>query len=405
MDRQNDRIRRYRYLWCVKNGSRGPARNLVMSPIVAMVLAFCVIGGILWSCATPQADRTTPEGNYTPIPIRHAHGLKLWRSDVKPASFIVEILDPRDTSAGVLHRYVLSANPDSGTSSILIPVKAAALGSTTFTPYFERIGAASRIKGVSYGDRVMDEDLKARLETGDVLELNSGERIDLERLLALGSDVFLTNDYGDVDLDRLSELGVHPLVLTEYLEPHPLGRAEWVMLFGALTGRLNEAQRVFDHIETAYREVKAAVDTSAERPRVFAGSRYGDFWYAPGGNSYLATFFHDAGADYVFADRRWSGNAQLDFEAALAAVADADYWGLILASQQRFTMDQLRAMDERYTSLRAFREGKVFVCNTSKSDYFGKAILEPQYVLQDLVRIFHGDTLGGGFRYFRPVER
>ncbi len=322
----------------VKNGSQSIVRKLGLRSIAVSLSVFCAAMGIFWGCTSPHADSARHDSDYQPIAMRYAQGLKLWKSDAEPASFFVEIIDPRDTSAGVLHRYALSVESDSGLSATIdIPVSSAALGSTTFVPYFERIGATASIKGVSYGDRVMDTDLKARLKSGEVQELISGDRIDLERLIALKPDVFLSNDYGDMDLDRLVGLGIPSLVLTEYLEPHPLGRAEWLLLFGALTGRLDEAQRTFDDIEGAYLSVQTAVDTSAGRPRVFAGSRYGDFWYAPGGDSYLAAFFRDAGAEYVFADRRWTGNTQLDFEAALAAVADADYWGLILASPDRFT--------------------------------------------------------------------
>ena len=360
----------------------------------AVVLVFCGCG------SDPVTTRSESEG-YSPVEIGYAKGFKLW-SDTAANAFLLEVSDPRDSSGEVLHRYNFGSHPEER-SGVELPVRRLALGSTTFPPYLQRIGASSLIAAVGHGDRVMDEKLSARIRSGEIREIVSGERVDTEKLLSVNPDVFLPNDYGEADLDRIASLGIPTVILTEYLEPHPLGRAEWLLVFGALTDRLAEAQAAFREIEGAYHAAAAQVDTTAGTPRVFAGSRYGDFWYAPGGNSYLAAFFRDAGADYVFSDRRWEGNAQLDFEAALAAVSHADYWGLILASEEDFTLDQLKAMDERYASLRAFSEGKVFVCNSMKVDYFGRAVVEPHLILTDLIRIFHGNG-EGDFHYFRPVE-
>lgn len=366
------------------------------------LLGMLAMGLAAVSCSTAEPGDDLDRTGYRPVPLKYATGFRLYENTTLPAEYLVEILKPGDSAAGPIYEYRLTT--DESTTGIPIPVDAAALGSTTFVPYFKRLGEMDRVEGVGYAGRVMDSGFQRRLAAGEVVELVSAERVDIERVVSLGPSVYLANDFGDTDLNRLSDMGVSVMVLTEYLEPHPLGRAEWILLFGALTDRLDEAREIFGRIEEAYLDVRARVDTTVSGPRVFAGSRYGDFWYAPGGDSYLATFFRDAGGDYVFDDRRWSGNAQLDFEAALAAVADADYWGLILASDREFTMDQLRQMDPRYAALEAFEHRHVFVCNTAKVDYFGRAILEPDLVLSDLVRIFHADSSGGDYHYFHPVD-
>ena len=46
----------------------------------------------------------------------------------------------------------------------------------------------------------------------------------------------------------LRELGVRCVVLSEHIESHPLARAEYVKLFGALTGRLSRADSVFSAV-------------------------------------------------------------------------------------------------------------------------------------------------------------
>ena len=74
--------------------------------------------------------------------------------------------------------------------------------------------------------------------------------------------------------------------VTEYLEVHPLGRAEWLRFFGVLFGVERKADSLYSTIAERYTRVVVA-DTS-NRPTVVFGSYWQGQWFVPSGNSYMA---------------------------------------------------------------------------------------------------------------------
>jgi len=139
-------------------------------------------------------------------------------------------------------------------------------------------------------------------------------------------------------------------------------------------------------------------------PSAFTGSRYGDFWYAPGSDSYIAKFIRDAGAIYTFDHIEGQESAELDFEQALTTISEADYWGLVVSSEERFTSKDILEMSPLYENLKAFKDNQIFICNTAEKDYFGNAVMEPHLILSDLHQIFHPNTeTDSTFHYFKPI--
>src|SRR5690606_19450658 len=110
---------------------------------------------------------------------------------------------------------------------------------------------------------------------------------------------------GQADADNYRTMldgGFSVAVNGEWTEDTPLARAEWIKFSALFVGRVAEAERIFDAIASEYeRLVQITAEVSA-RPLVFAGNEFQGTWYVPGGGSYLAEFFHDAGARYVWDD-------------------------------------------------------------------------------------------------------
>ena len=181
----------------------------------------------------------------------------------------------------------------------------------------------------------------------------------------------------------------------EYIEESPLGRAEWIKVFGLLTGKLEEAIVAFDELEARYLKVKSSVPelSEDERPEVFTGSYWQGNWKAPSGKSLIATLIEDAGCRYVFRNHEESGNVELDFEVFFDLVYESDYFGKVTYSDVEVTRSGLVDNDERLLNLPALSPGHVFYCNATETDYFGAAMMEPDVVLRDLVQIFYPDEI------------
>ena len=130
------------------------------------------------------------------------------------------------------------------------------------------------------------------------------------------------------------------------------------------------------------------LDTIA-RPSVFAGSFAEGIWYAPPGNSFIGAFLNDSGARYLFGDVQKTGNVELQFEELFDKAYEVDWWGKVIYEEGDLTLERIRADDERFAELQAFREKQVFYCNAAETDYFGDGVVEPHVILRDLIEIFY----------------
>ena len=59
-----------------------------------------------------------------------------------------------------------------------------------------------------------------------------------------------------VMLEKLKELGIKVIFNADYLETDPLGKAEWIKLFGALYCKENLADSIFNSEVDEYNESK-----------------------------------------------------------------------------------------------------------------------------------------------------
>ncbi len=278
-----------------------------------------------------------------------------------------------------------------------------ALLSTTHASYLSALGMAGQVVGCAHLGRLRDPAVDSLARKGKVTEIGSAEGVDREKILALRPDVLFSYPYGQQGAALPRTLAVVPV--TEYLEPHPLGRAEWLLAFGAMTGQDSLAAALFEAIEDRYRKTAQAVPASAVKPAVFFGSAWRGVWSVPAGNSYMAQLIADAGGRYLFADQPSTGNFDISLEKVLAVGAGARFWGRVLDQPGPITAADVAGGDARLLALPAFRGKGCFYASSAESDLFGKAALEPDVVLQDLVSIFHPAPAHGHTPvYFRPVQ-
>ncbi|MGV3637881.1 MAG: ABC transporter substrate-binding protein, partial [Flavobacteriales bacterium] len=191
--------------------------------------------------------------------------------------------------------------------------------------------------------------------------------------------------------------------VTEYLEEHPLGRAEWLRFFGMLLGCEDRADSLFAAVAHRYTFLRGTRQHLPGEPTVLFGSHWEGRWFVPPGNSYMATLIHDAGGRYVYADSVAQGNIALPLERLLIQGDTVDHLGVLLAHAGPVAPAVLAGGDPRVQALRSLRRG-AFFGNSATSDLFGQALLEPDVVLRDLRCIFHPGTCTGlAGTYFKAL--
>lgn len=210
----------------------------------------------------------------------------------------------------------------------------------------------------------------------------------------------MSGDFGQ--FKKMESLGVPVVINGEYLEEHPLGRAEWIKFMGLFFGKEKEADSVFSAIERNYLRAKQAPEKVGVKPTVLSGIVYGDAWFLPGGENYAAKLFRDAGCRYLWEDTEGNGFLELSFESVYEKAHDASLW---IGTGTFESLDEIRAADLRYTRFRAFGRKNVYNYDARKGEKGGNEFLElgylrPDLILMDLIKIAHPDLLPDHTLYF-----
>lgn len=377
-------------------------RGLIV--IVCVVAPCCFVGCRQEPPGPRPGPSTAALPNATPAPpsvsVTHARNFSVeTRGDVR----VLRVLEPwRGADVGFQYALVKKGAPAptgfKPEQIVEVPAQTVVAMSTTQLPLLKSLGCLDRLVAVADGKTPCTEEVVARIQSGEVVAVGEGQTVNLEKLVALSPGVILDSALGDPQYDtypKLLEAGLHVVIDGSYMEGTPLGRAEWVKFFGLLLGKEAEAEAAFATIESEYNRLVEKVKVTKTRPTAFSGMQFRGTWYVPGGKSYVAKWFEDAGASYLWADDGTSASIPMDFEAVLAKAQNADFW---LNPETCTSMSQLAAADERHKLFRAFRTGNVY--NHSKvmnaaggDDYWENGIANPDKVLADLVSIFHPEVL------------
>ncbi|MFZ6051260.1 ABC transporter substrate-binding protein [Halocola ammonii] len=373
------------------------------------LLLFFVVGFLLFSC-TENADSNEIENP-------DAAGLKTIRPEIAEGFYFqnhgsyeeLVLLDlTGDTTE---QRWILFPKdgelPDSLKDERVLrtPLQNIACLSTTHTSMIAKLNALDQIGGMAYADYVLNPEVKTHLEQEKIKSLSGANGIDQEQLIALDPDAFFIYPYERMNTEKLESAGIPCVDIAEYQEGHPLGRAEWLKVFGKLLGKEQEADSVFLAIKKRYESLKSKVASSSTIPSVFTGSYSNGNWYAPTGDSFIAVFLRDAGANYIFREAEGRDNLTLDFETLYNKAYETDFWGKVVHEEGDLTLEKVRENDPRLTTIKAFEEKQIFYCNTAEADYFGDGVVEPELILEDLIAIFHPNYVEDHIpKYFQLIE-
>jgi iron complex transport system substrate-binding protein len=213
-----------------------------------------------------------------------------------------------------------------------------------------------------------------------------------ERTLQAGLDALLAVNYGQYDnleATRLEKLGVFTIYINEWQEHSPLARAEWIRVLGALTGKLHEADSIFQKVETQYINLKSQI-SNLQSTKIMSGNNFRSTWYVPSGKNYLAYLFKDAGAEYPFYDDERETSIPLTIEETLHYFHDADVW----VGAGGNSLSELAEMDEKHTWFKAYKDGRVYNWRKQRlpsgaNNFWERGVVHPEEMLEDVIHILN----------------
>ncbi len=283
------------------------------------------------------------------------------------------------------------------TTVIFVPIETIVCTSTTHIPLLDYIGETNRLIGFPTTDYISSEKMRKRIDAGLVKELGIDKGMNIEALYTLKPSVVMGYTMGNElgQLKKIQELKIPVVINAEYLEKHPLGRAEWIKFMALFFGKEKEADSVFNEIEKEYLVTVALAKQAVTKSTVLSGILYGDAWFMPGGRNYAARLLEDAGCAYLWAADTTNGFLQLGFESVYTKAKEADRW---IGVGSFKSLDEIKASESRYALFKPFREKQVYTYNARTgakggSEFLELGYLRPDLILKDLVKIAHPELM------------
>jgi iron complex transport system substrate-binding protein len=227
--------------------------------------------------------------------------------------------------------------------------------------------------------------------------LGNNQSLNTEVLIDLQPDVIIGYGLDDNNptLDNLEKSGLKVMLNGDWNEQTPLGKAEWIKLFGALFDKQKQATELFTKIEKDYLNTIEIAQRATTTPTVLAGDIFEGKWYLPRGTSWGSYLIKEANANYLWQETKGTGSLALSFEEVFEKGKAAEFW---ITSGQFSSLKEMAEASKHYEQFEAFKNKNVYTFTRKKGKtggvlYYELAPNRPDIVIKDLVKIFHPDLM------------
>ena len=347
----------------------------------------------LSGCPAGQSEMVWGETLYTP---HSAKGFEIVATE--GASTVVRILTPWPAAKGVVKEIFISREGESapegfGGQVIKSSPERVVCLSSSHLAYIDALGAIESVVAVSGGQYVTNHEIVEGLADERVREIGYDANINYELLASLQPDVVFiygtTGENGAMS-QKLEELKIPYVYISDHTENTPLGKSEWVVAFGEMFDCREEAEEIFDSIGERYENLRIGALAASTKPRVMLNSPYKDVWFVPSKDSYIVRLIEDAGGEYICGGEG-DLSRPISGESAYVYLSEADYW---LNPNTSRTIAALVAENPKFADTQVVRNRNVYNCTalstpSGGSDFWESGALRADVALADMLAILH----------------
>ncbi len=267
-----------------------------------------------------------------------------------------------------------------------------------------------RLSGLESDEWYISEAADA-MEKGEILYAGKYRAPDYELILSEGCNLAIENTmiYHNPEVkEKLEDLGIPVLVEMSSYESHPLGRLEWIKLYGILYDKEEEA-------ETYYNEQLAAVEPilkkdetdlqdpqTSQNPQNLQNLKVVFFYVTASGavnvrvpGDYITEMIELSGGDYIFPGEavsdsdnetmKSSVNVQAEDFYVAAKDADIIIYNSTIGGELK-SLNDFTEKNELFKDFKAVKEGNVY---STEADFFQKTTGMGDFI-EDLNTVFTG---------------
>lgn len=272
------------------------------------------------------------------------------------------------------------------------PQRVVATSTTQLSPFLD-LKEIDKLIGFTQIEMVSSKLILQKFKTQKIKNLPLNPNV--EDLIVHKVDLLLTYAVSDSS-EQVKALGQKPnglsvLVMNEYLEPHPLGRMEWLLVYGALLNKLSLAQSLFQERLNSYQNSVAFIKNQKQHPKLLLGEYYNGKWIYPGKNSDLMKMAQDLKLDIVRPMRKnstTSGPEFYTYEEILPLIKSSQFWYLQTSYASKEQMAQKNNLYKPFLKLQIVQLAMGNVAN-NYNDYWETGVNRPDLVIKDLISIFY----------------
>ena len=236
------------------------------------------------------------------------------------------------------------------------------------------------------------EEAKKAMAKGDMIYAGKYSKPDYELLVSEGCTLAIENrmiSHSPEVIEKLEDFGIPVMIEYSSYESHPLGRVEWIKFFGALLGKEEMAERIFEEQEAILDKVSAEEKTDQTVAFFFITSN--GLVQVRQSSDYVPKMIELAGGKYIFENlgdaetKRSTMNMQV--EEFYNGAKDADF--LIYNSSIDGGVSSREALLDKCEVLadfKAVQEGNVW-CTTN--DMYQQS-LSIGYLMEDIHAMLSG---------------
>lgn len=330
-------------------------------------LAICFLS----ACSNKKNDEIESVGDYEEVEIQYAENFTLKKIE---KGYLLELLDP--TTKKVDQTYTI--HPEKNKKIISL--------TSTLNGMLAILESQDLLVGISDKSHVYDSKIMKLFRKGQIKEYGDQSRNSIEKIVASNASIIFYDivDEKFPNQEKLKKFGVNVMPIYDWRENHPLAKAEWIKVVGAITGKMKEANGFFDEVVENYKSLQKVGAKFQDRPTVLCGNLIGDVWYTPSGGNYFAMMIKDAGGKYRYEKTKGTISLGLSIEQILKDNMETEFW----LNPGFPKKSSILKMNPHVKHLRAFNN-KVFCYSKGMKKFWEQSAARPDLVLSDMIHIFH----------------
>lgn len=240
------------------------------------------------------------------------------------------------------------------------------------------------------------EEARQAMESGSLIYAGKYNAPDYELILSKGCDLAIesTMIYHNPEVkEKLESVGIPVMVERSSYEDHPLGRLEWIKVYGLLLGKEELAEQIFDE-QVSKLSADQEQDVSLQKQTVvfFSINTDGSMNVRRSGD-YITKMIEMAGGTYAFdslALDKQTSTIRISMESFYSIAKDSDiliYNSAIEGELQG--IDELLSKNSLFAEFKAVKEGKVW-CTGQNLFQESSGICD---LILDFERVIQGENL------------